>query len=180
MGLGDDLKQIAGDVTSQLGGVGKQAVQQAGKAAGSVNPLDILEELLGGKAGPGGGAGGAEQGMKNLEQGGGGMSDQQKMMQQAQLEQLQKQDQAKRQQQIVAQRQRMQASQAQFQQQKAVAEQERKPMIYPEDGMKHLFTLSLLLFAIYGFSSQTKYVGQEASLYDVKEELFLHRQAVIF
>ncbi|OHA67023.1 MAG: hypothetical protein A3C82_00995 [Candidatus Wildermuthbacteria bacterium RIFCSPHIGHO2_02_FULL_47_12] len=57
-------------------------------------------------------------------------------------------------------------------------------MRLPAFGAQHAFPftllliaiagiLSLLLFAIYGFSSQTKYVGQEASLYDVKEELFL-------
>lgn len=32
---------------------------------------------------------------------------------------------------------------------------------------------ALLLFYVYEFSSQTKRVGQEASLHDVKEELFL-------
>ena len=32
--------------------------------------------------------------------------------------------------------------------------------------------LSLLLFYVYGFSSQTKQIQQEASLYDFKEELF--------
>lgn len=32
---------------------------------------------------------------------------------------------------------------------------------------------SLLLFYVYGFSSQTKHVEQGTSLYDVKEELFL-------
>ena len=31
---------------------------------------------------------------------------------------------------------------------------------------------SLMLFYVYGFSSQTKRVEQEPSLYDVKEELF--------
>lgn len=38
---------------------------------------------------------------------------------------------------------------------------------------------SLLLFYVYGFSSQTKQVQQEASLYDFKEELFLDTLQVL-
>ena len=56
-------------------------------------------------------------------------------------------------------------------------------MRLPGIGAEHAFfsmllmigvagVLSLLLFYVYGFSSQTKQIQQEASLYDFKEELF--------
>ena len=56
-------------------------------------------------------------------------------------------------------------------------------MRFPQVAAEHAFpflllliaaagAFSFILFYVYGFSSQTKYVEQGISLYDVKEELF--------
>ena len=60
---------------------------------------------------------------------------------------------------------------------------QKRIMRFPRVAAEHAFLLtlfliavagafSLMLFYIYGFSSQTKQVEQAKSLYDVKEELF--------
>ncbi len=68
MGLGDDIKQVATDVGGAVGGVAVDAAKTVAKT-----PLDILEEILGGKAGDASGAKGDEA-QKNVEKGADGQS----------------------------------------------------------------------------------------------------------
>ena len=61
MGLGDDIKQVATDVGGAVSGVAVDAAKAVAKT-----PLDILEEIFGGKAGDAGGPKGDEA-QKNAE-----------------------------------------------------------------------------------------------------------------
>ncbi|HKY74387.1 MAG TPA: hypothetical protein VJ246_03700 [Patescibacteria group bacterium] len=68
MGLGDDVKQIATDVGGQLAGVAVDTVKAAAKT-----PLDVLEEILGGKPSAGDNKpGGGNEALEHVEQGAGG------------------------------------------------------------------------------------------------------------
>ena len=68
MGLGDDIKQVATDVGSAVGGVVVDAAKTVAKT-----PLDILEEILGGKAGDAGGPK-SDEAQKNVEKGANGQT----------------------------------------------------------------------------------------------------------
>ena len=68
MGLGDDVKQVATDVGAAVGG----AVVDAAKTVAKT-PLDILEEILGGKGGDASGSKGDEA-QKNVEKGANGQT----------------------------------------------------------------------------------------------------------
>lgn len=133
MGLGDDVKQVAGQVASDLGGVVKDTAKVAAKT-----PLDILEEILGGDPGAkaGDGSSTSADAMKDLEQGKAGAQDdagQNDAAQKAAIQQQMQQDQTATQQKLQMHRTNMAGEQQFYEQQKTevaqmkqVEEQEKK------------------------------------------------------
>lgn len=119
MGLGDDVKQIASDVGSAVGGV----VSDTAKAVAKT-PLDILEEILGGKPSSGGpGSSSQEKTPDQLEKQESGNTD---PAQQAMLQQRMQEDQVTRQQKIRAHQEFMASQQAYYDQSMAQERQQKE------------------------------------------------------
>ncbi len=120
MGLGDDIKQVAGQVVSDLGSVVKDTAKAAAKT-----PLDILEEILGGDPKSGDAKStDASEAMKDVEKGTGTAQDD--AAKKAAINQKLQQDKSLTQQKLQLHRGNMAQETQFYEQQKAQAEQMKK------------------------------------------------------
>ena len=135
MGLGDDVKQIVSDVGGTVAGIAGDAAKQVAKT-----PLDILEEILGGK--PGSDAGG-KQGAEGAEKVEPNAGSQDSAGQQAALQQKMADDQQTTSKKLQAHRAFM-AQQDQVYQQQTAQEEQAKKVEQQEAKQKEQYNIEQL------------------------------------
>lgn len=135
MGLGDDLKQVAGQVVSDVAGVATDTAKAVAKT-----PLDILEEILGSDPG-GGDKGKAPDAQSEMEKGNSGAGDDAAKM--AAIQQQSADDQKLTQQKLQMHRSVM-AEQQQFYEQKKAQDEQVKQVEKKQEEEKKVFEIQQL------------------------------------